>query len=1260
MPTLTGSNASDFIRGTAGDDIIEGLGGNDTLQGKDGNDDVRGGEGDDNLRGDAGDDILSGGNGADYIVDDAGNDILDGGAGDDVIEGRFGSGRDMIYGGAGDDDISTGGVSPNEAGELIDGGEGNDFLWFVANYSTVGITFSLANPAADQIIDGVTIRNVEAIDLSASQGNDTLTGGTEYDRFYGNGGNDLIQGMGGNDSLDGGEGDDDLRGGDGDDSLDGGNGNDVVDGGAGNDSLHGYLLRGGDGDDSLRSGPTAGGLADGGAGIDFLFFYVGFSNANIVFSLADPAVDQIVGGTTIRNIERVDFTASEGNDTLTGGAYADTFLGGYGNDVIRGGDGNDIIKGEVGQDQLFGDGGDDALTYGWGDILLDGGSGVDKANINLLNDGTPVTLDISNPSVDQNVVGTVIRNVEQLNYTGGNAANQITGGGYDDFIEGGNAADILIGGGGNDILGGKDGIDQIFGGSGDDVIYAFETTDHAGDSLIDGGDGFDTLTLGLGNYSGFTSIDLGDSSGRFRNIEQITFSGSKGGNFGVGGSGNDTMNGNAGFDEYHGGAGDDYLTGELLYGDEGNDRLEAYGGDAALYGGAGNDSLRIVSAGSNVLDGGTGNDGIAGGAGADTLIGGEGNDYLDGDAGADMMTGGIGNDTYVIDNAGDVANEFADEGIDTIVTRLAAYTLGVVFENLSGNNRTDAPLSGQRLTGNDWANVITGGYGNDTIDGGVGADIMRGSNGDDIYHVDNAGDVVEWEWSDQGTDAVYAAVSYQLGADNWIEVLSTDSQTGTTALNLTGNNLSQFILGNAGANVLTGGGGSDYLVGLGGDDTLIGSLDAASTLQGGSGDDWYYVNHTGDSVLEVGGEGADRIVASVSFTLGAGQSVETIGTADQAGTAPINLTGNDLAQVIFGNAGANTLTGGGGADYLLALGGDDILFGNADAASTLQGGTGNDWYYIYRTGDSLVEFAGEGTDRIFTTVSYTLSAGQEIETLATADSAGAAAINLTGNALGQNIFGNAGANTLTGGGGTDTLIGYGGDDILFGNADAASTMQGGTGNDWYYITQTGDSLVEFAGEGNDRILTSVSYTLSAGQEIETLSALDSSGSAAINLAGNGFAQFIQGTNGANILSGDGGADVLAGLGGGDVLLGGDGDDFLNGGLGSDALNGGAGADMFVFADALALGNIDGIQDFVSGSDRIALDHNVFAGLSAGALSSGAFVTGTAAQDADDRILYDSATGALWFDADGNGAGAAVQFATLSGHPPIAASDFAVI
>jgi VCBS repeat-containing protein len=488
----------------------------------------------------------------------------------------------------------------------------------------------------------------------------------------------------------------------------------------------------------------------------------------------------------------------------------------------------------------------------------------------------------------------------------------------------------------------------------------------------------------------------------------------------------------------------------------------------------------------------------------------------------------------------------------------------------------------------------------------------------------------------------------------------TSGSTATVTVTIAGLDSDDVLIGTAGNDALSGGIGRDVLAGLGGDDVLSGGPVTANEMIGGTGDDIYYVDAPGDSVTENAGEGNDRVLVSVSYALAAGQEIEVLAGPNAAATSALVLTGNNLGQFISGNAGANTLIGGGGSDYLLGLGGDDILVGNADAASTLQGGTGDDWYYVYRTGDSIIEFAGEGSDRILTAVNYTLSAGQEIETLTAIDPTATNAIDLTGNALAQNIFGNAGANTLTGGGGADYLLGLGGDDILIGNADAASTLQGGTGNDWYYVSRTGDSIVEFAGEGNDRIVTTVSYTLSAGQEIETLSAADQSGTAALDLAGNDYGQLIFGTNGGNTMSGNGGADQLAGFGGDDILLGGDGDDLLNGGAGHDVLNGGAGADLFVFADALGGSNVDAIQDFASGVDRIVLDHSVFTGLATGTLAASAFVLGTGAGDADDRIIYNQATGELWFDADGNGAGAPVLFATLAPSTTLVASDFAVV
>jgi len=91
------------------------------------------------------------------------------------------------------------------------------------------------------------------------------------------------------------------------------------------------------------------------------------------------------------------------------------------------------------------------------------------------------------------------------------------------------------------------------------------------------------------------------------------------------------------------------------------------------------------------------------------------------------------------------------------------------------------------------------------------------------------------------------------------------------------------------------------------------------------------------------------------------------------------------------------------------------------------------------------------------------------------------------------------------------------------------------------------------------------------------------------------------------------------------------------------------------------GNVDTIADFAHGTDRIALDDAAFTAIGGpGALNANAFFAGAAAHDADDRIIYDQATGQLFYDADGNGAGAAVLFATLNGAPMITATDFTVI
>ena len=161
---------------------------------------------------------------------------------------------------------------------------------------------------------------------------------------------------------------------------------------------------------------------------------------------------------------------------------------------------------------------------------------------------------------------------------------------------------------------------------------------------------------------------------------------------------------------------------------------------------------------------------------------------------------------------------------------------------------------------------------------------------------------------------------------------------------------------------------------------------------------------------------------------------------------------------------------------------------------------------------------------------------------------------------------------------------------------------------------------------------------------------------------------LLGNAGANVLTGTAYADTLDGGAGADRLMGGDGNDRLIGGAGNDTLTGGGGADQFVLTQALSsTANRDVLADFVSGTDTIQLSLSVFGalGVAPGDLASDQFWSGNgirAAHDASDRIIYDTATGSLLYDADGSGSGAAVAIAVvgLATHPSLVYSDFQLI
>jgi serralysin len=360
-------------------------------------------------------------------------------------------------------------------------------------------------------------------------------------------------------------------------------------------------------------------------------------------------------------------------------------------------------------------------------------------------------------------------------------------------------------------------------------------------------------------------------------------------------------------------------------------------------------------------------------------------------------------------------------------------------------------------------------------------------------------------------------------------------------------------------------------------------------------------NYTGTVNYSVGG-------LTVIAQPGAVQNNLIYATASAFG---ITVLASGGADTITGSANNDALNGGGGADVLNGGAGADYLDGGGVGAAQLNGGSGDDTIVV--DADDLVgEAVGGGFDNVAAKVSYVLNAGAEVEILSTTNNAGTAAISLGGNEFGQVLVGNAGNNYLDGGGGVDLFAGLGGNDT--------------------YIVDADDRVSEGAGGGYDSVAAKTSYVLEVLQEVELLSTTDNGGTSAINLTGNEYGQVLVGNAGANILDGGLGNDILQGLGGNDT---------------------------FQFTAALGAGNVDTIVDFAAG-DKITLDDAAFAGLTPGALPAGAFVVGTAALDADDRIIYNSATGQLYFDADGVGGAAAVQFATLSGLPVLTAGDFTVI
>lgn len=618
-----------------------------------------------------------------------------------------------------------------------------------------------------------------------------------------------------------------------------------------------------------------------------------------------------------------------------------------------------------------------------------------------------------------------------------------------------------------------------------------------------------------------------------------------------GGAGNDIINGGVGADAMSGGDGDD-----IYFVDNVGDTVienEDEGTDIVL-------SSVSYTIGENV-EGlelqGTAAINATGNAGSNIIFGNSGANIIDGGAGSDAMIGQGGNDTYHVDDLLDLPVEEVGGGTDTVISTLHTTDLNdfawldeeenVVVSHIeklilgTGAVQGAGNALSNTITGNAETNYLAGLEGNDTLDGGAGVDWLEGGLGDDLYKVDDDADVV-FELAGEGVDTVEASVSYEID-DFDVENLVL---TGTAAINGTGNN---------NVNHITGNGANNTLYGKGGNDTLVGGA-GADVMYGGGGADLYAVENPLDQVIELEGQGIDTVLSRVSFTLG--DHVENL---ELIASSNVNATGNDLNNKLTGNIGRNTLDG---------KGGNDILNGGNDA-DIMIGGTGNDTFYVNRSDDQVIEFENEGIDTVSSSFSYTLADHFENLILTTS-------LDLTGT-------GNAAANSITGNSGKNTLTGFAGNDILNGKV-GADTMIGGEDDDTYHVDNSGDQVVELAGEGVDLVIsTAANYTLAENVENVTIS-----GAGEKNVTGN---------DGANVITGGGGKNIILGGAGDDIINAGAGVDRVVGGEGSDTLTGGLGTDRFVFEGLNDLSGTqalsDFITDFTSGADKIdlrGLDANV--------------------------------------------------------------------
>jgi Ca2+-binding RTX toxin-like protein len=791
--------------------------------------------------------------------------------------------------------------------------------------------------------------------------------------------------------------------------------------------------------------------------------------------------------------------------------------------------------------------------------------------------------------------------IEQQNIPGDNDNNTLTGTSTNDLIEGFGGSDTISGLAGNDTLNGGDENDTITGGLGNDIIiFEYYQNDDLVTDFVRGQDKIDLRKLRISDWETIKALMSNDgvNNALITTYFRDVYSQLKvqGINLNLLQATDFIFNNLDVADAVNG---SDYV--DQLFAGLGDDSINGLYGDDTLYGEQGND----------ILNGGYDND---------ILYGGAGNDILNGSAGDDTITGGLGNDIIIFEYSqnNDTVTDFVrgQDKIDLRKLRISDWeTLKALMSNDGVNNAlittyfrdVYSQLKVQGINLNllqatdfifnnlDVADAVNGSDYVDQLFAGLGDDSINGLYGDDTLY------------GEQGNDILNG------GYDN---------------------------------DILYGGAGNDILNGNAGNDTITGGLGDDTAVYSGTRAQYQLTSNSGvftitDLVANRDGFDTLQEVQKIKFsdqTLTIASVEPTITNHDVANQIGVSLSINDITvvegkdanalltvslsststQPISVNYTTTAINATANGDYTTTTG--TLVIPANSSMATIRIPIVND--NLNEADESFIVTLSNPinatldpdasiaevtiTDTLRSAITRILPANVENLTLT-----GAGATNGTGNAGNNIITGNIANNILTGGLGVDTLI-------------------GGAGNDTYVIDNLGDIVTETSTLTTeiDTVQSSVNYTLVLNVEQLTLT-----GIAAINGSGNAGNNFITGNSGANILSGAAGNDTLVG---------------------------GLGVDRFLFNNKTE--GIDTISDFTAGEKIVISALGFGGGLVATAINASQFLsvtTGSAATNTTQRVIYNSTTGGLYFDADGSGTGAALQFATLATKPTLMATDFVV-